>query len=675
MILDLVSRRMRWGRAFDYLFYLTAQMGKNMLNFRLALLTVSMLACLPSAHAAKTNFGPDSLLAEVQVLASKYPSKLSQTGKVVTVISQEQILRSVGKNLGELLQESVGISIVGARSAPGSNQEVYVRGANTGNVLLLIDGFPANDPSHISSVLDWNLIDLGSLERIEIMKGGQSTLYGSDAMAGVINLVTRKSGTSLSLQGGGLGTHAEAIQFQKTINNLRVGLSLKNLQTQGFSAAANQAENDGMSQQNIRVNLGSSLGKHADFDLYYQSEFYRASLDGGPFMDERDYTAKASNHAFRGQFHQQFTQGDLFVRLFHDITHRFFRNDSTDIPMNAYANYSESAYVGINQGAESYLKWKLPAGIQGIAGIEFRNQATSQSDFSISGYGRYDSPALAASLAHIQLFASYLTFEKHQVDAWGLELGGRLSNHSLYGNNFTYHVNPYVYLWPKGKLFANYYNSFKAPSLYQLYSPYGNQALQAEFGKTVEAGFEQQLGKFYVRLVGFQQAVQDGIVFQSIAEEPYGRYLNVSKQNTKGAELEARYAWKGFSSELAYTYLDGQMNQVINGKDSTFSSLIRRPKHQVSLRLSQQLTKRWSASIYTQYVGERTDYFYNDASYQTQGVTLASYVWTELQSTYSFSKHWRLQALVKNVLNQRPVEQYGYSGQPRNIQLSLLGIF
>ena len=646
-----------------------------MFNIRLTLLTAFSFACLPTLYAAKTVIRLDSLLTEVQVKASKYPIKLAQTGKVITVISQEHIQRSIGKNLGELLQESVGISIVGARSAPGSNQEVYVRGANTGNVLLLIDGFPANDPSHISSVLDWNLIDLGSLERIEIMKGGQSTLYGSDAMAGVINLVTRKSGTSISLQGGGLGTHAEAFQIQRTIKKLRVGLSLKNFQTQGFSAAANQKEKDGMGQQNIRVNVGSTVGKHSDWDLYYQSEFYRADLDGGPMIDERDYTAKASNHAFRAQFHSQFVQGDLFIRLFQDITHRFFRNDSTDIPANAYANYSESAYVGLNQGAESYVKWHLPASIQTVAGVEYRNQATTQTDFSISGYGRYDSPALAASLANIQLVAGYLTFEKHQADAWGLELGGRLSNHSLYGTNFTYHVNPYAYVWSKGKLFANYYSSFKAPSLYQLYSPYGNQALQAEYGKTLEAGFEQQLENFSVRLVAFQQDVQDGIVFQSILEEPYGRYLNVAKQNTKGLELEARYAWKGFSTELAYTYLDGQMNQVINGKDSTFSSLIRRPKHQVSLRLNQQLTKRWSASIYAQYVGERTDYYYDDASYQTQDVTLGRYVWTELQSTYSFNKHWRLQALVKNVLNQRPVEQYGYSGQPRNVQLSLLGTF
>ncbi len=646
-----------------------------MFNIRLTLLTAFSFACLPTLYAAKTAIRLDSLLTEVQVKASKYPSKLAQTGKVITVISQEQIQRSIGKNLGELLQESVGISIVGARSAPGSNQEVYVRGANTGNVLLLIDGFPANDPSHISSVLDWNLIDLGSLERIEIMKGGQSTLYGSDAMAGVINLVTRKSGTSISLQGGGLGTHAEAFQIQKTIKKLHVGLGLKNFQTQGFSAAANQEEKDGMGQQNIRVNVGSTLGKYSDWDLYYQSEFYRADLDGGPMIDERDYAAKASNHGFRAQFHRQFVRGDLFVRVFQDITHRFFRNDSTDIPANAYSNYSESAYVGLNQGAESYMKWRLPASIQTVAGVEYRNQATTQTDFSISGYGRYDSPALAASLANIQLVAGYLTFEKHQADAWGLEFGGRLSNHSLYGTNFTYHVNPYAYVWPKGKLFANYYSSFKAPSLYQLYSPYGNQALQAEYGKTLEAGFEQQLEKFTVRLVAFQQDVQDGIIFQSIMEEPYGRYMNVAKQNTKGLELEARYAWKGFSTELAYTYLDGQMNQVINGKDSTFLSLIRRPKHQVSLRLNQQLTKRWSASIYTQYVGERTDYYYDDASYQTQDVTLGRYVWTELQSTYSFHKHWRLQALMKNVLIQRPVEQYGYSGQPRNVQLSLLGTF
>jgi vitamin B12 transporter len=157
--------------------------------------------------------------------------------------------------------------------------------------------------------------------------------------------------------------------------------------------------------------------------------------------------------------------------------------------------------------------------------------------------------------------------------------------------------------------------------------------------------------------------------------EPYGRYENVSKQKTQGLELEVRYAWKGFSTELGYTYLDGKMQQQVNGKDTTYSSLIRRPKHQGSLRLNQTISKKWSTSIYAQYVGNRMDYYYDDASFQTKEVALKSYVWTELQVSYAFSAKWRLQFLWKNVLNQIPEELYGYSGQPSNLQVSLMGRF
>ena len=127
----------------------------------------------------------DSTLSEVTISAPKYPEKLARSGKVVSVISAEMIQANLGKSLGELLQQSVGVAVVGARSAPGTNQEIYVRGANTGHVLLLVDGFPVNDPSNITSVMDWNLINLATIERIEILKGGQSTLYGSDAMVAV----------------------------------------------------------------------------------------------------------------------------------------------------------------------------------------------------------------------------------------------------------------------------------------------------------------------------------------------------------------------------------------------------------------------------------------------------------------------------------------------------------
>ena len=137
----------------------------------------SLQSTISTLYSPLSTLERDSTLSEVTISAPKYPEKLARSGKVVSVISAEMIMANQGKSLGELLQQSVGVSVVGARSAPGTNQEIYVRGANTGQVLLLMDGFPLNDPSHISSVMDWNLINLANIERIEILKGGQSTLY------------------------------------------------------------------------------------------------------------------------------------------------------------------------------------------------------------------------------------------------------------------------------------------------------------------------------------------------------------------------------------------------------------------------------------------------------------------------------------------------------------------
>ncbi len=642
-----------------------------MLPFQKALALATLFLCGHISAQGQINSMTDSTLAEVQVSASKFPEKLAQTGKVITIISRPQIQASLGKGLGELLQESVGISVVGSRSAPGSNQEVYVRGANTGQVLLLIDGFPANDPSHISSVMDWNLINLANLERIEIMKGGQSTLYGSDAMAGVINLVTDRSSNTITLQGGGLGTHAESIMLQNNAGKFRLGVSAQNTVTKGFSAAADQPEKDGFRQQNLRIRLGSTVGNRNDWDLSYQGEKYRANLDAGPFTDDLDYTSIATNHAFRGQWHSQFANGDLFLRAFYDATKRNFRNDSLYIPANAYSNFSESNYEGTNQGAEVYAKWHLPFGLVGLIGSELRQQATNQSDYSISAYGRYDSPVIASNLAKIQIWGNYVTLQKHTEKA-GLEVGARWNTHSLFGQSATYNLNPYGFIASKTKIFANYATSFKAPSLYQLYSPYGNQALKPEYGETWEIGIDQSAGRWSGRLVAFQNNVRDGIVFQSMDEEPYGRYANFAKQLTRGMEAELRYVHAKFSATGSYNYLIGNIQSIVGTTDSTYSSLIRRPKHQLSLRLTQAISSKLSVSLLTQYVGERRDYYFDDATYSTRGVDLKGYVWMEMQASYALSKHWKLQLMAKNVLNQRIVELVGYSGQPANLQASLI---
>jgi vitamin B12 transporter len=157
-------------------------------------------------------------LNPVVITATKYPVKQNQTGKVVTVVTKEQIEKSSGRTVGQLLNEQAGITISGALNNPGSNQTVYVRGASSGRALILIDGIPVNDPSLINNEFDLNLISLNDVERIEICRGAQSTLYGSDAIAGVINILTTKNdikkafNTDVTLAAGNYGTYRGNVQ-------------------------------------------------------------------------------------------------------------------------------------------------------------------------------------------------------------------------------------------------------------------------------------------------------------------------------------------------------------------------------------------------------------------------------------------------------------------------------
>ena len=622
-------------------------------------------------HHSPFTIKKDSILSEVSISAPKYPEKMARSGKVVSVISAEVIQANQGKSLGELLQQSVGVAVVGARSAPGTNQEIYVRGANTGHVLLLMDGFPLNDPSHISSVMDWNLISLANIERIEILKGGQSTLYGSDAMAAVINLVTKKNakGLQMVLQGGSLGTHQEQISWSTRQGKNQIQMQAQNYASDGFSSAKiaqGKAEADGFKQQSWGLKWGRDFGQMGSLDFSYATQHYQGNLDNGPFVDDRDYTSKAAIHSFRVQYQVK----NWTVRGFQDLIHREFRNDSTDVAPNAWSKFSLSSYAGLNQGVEAFVKIPLNVNATLLVGSEFRRQKTEQSDLSISDYGPYSSPDLTEKQKSQQILGTYATFQQNW-GKFGYEVGARWNVQSTFGNYFTYNLNPYWAISQTAKLFGNYYTSFKTPSIYQLASPYGNLDLKPEQGKTIELGAEKKWNSWKMRVVGFENEVIQGIVFQSMDTEPYGKYQNIAKQKTRGIEFEVGYQSASFQANFNYTYLKGEMTD----RDSTYSSLIRRPSNAWNLYLQAKLTNKWSVGLNNQLVGQRTDYFYDDSSYSVKANPMAAYLWTDIAVHYQIHAKWKISALLKNALDQEISEITGYSGQPRNVQISLSGSF
>ena len=132
------------------------------------------------------------LLDEATVTANKFEQKQSTTGKVITVIIKDQLDKSTGKTLSQVLNEQAGVVVNGSLNNLGSIQTVFTRGASTGRTLILIDGIPMYDPTMIYNEGDLNLFSINEIERIEVCRGAQSTLYGSDAVAGVINIITIK---------------------------------------------------------------------------------------------------------------------------------------------------------------------------------------------------------------------------------------------------------------------------------------------------------------------------------------------------------------------------------------------------------------------------------------------------------------------------------------------------
>src|SRR3954469_22678995 len=188
--------------------------------------TLFIMLCTAAWSALHAQDSTYKQLDEVIVTANRYEQKQNTTGKVITVINKEMIEKSAGKTVAQLLNEQAGVVVNGALNNMGSVQTVYMRGASSGRALILLDGVPVNDPSMINNEFDLNLFSLNDVERIEICRGAQSTLYGSDAVAGVINIITIPTNISkpfnvkATVAGGNLNTYKANAQVFGTAKGL-----------------------------------------------------------------------------------------------------------------------------------------------------------------------------------------------------------------------------------------------------------------------------------------------------------------------------------------------------------------------------------------------------------------------------------------------------------------------
>lgn len=610
-------------------------------------------------------------LNPVVITANKLPQKQSATGKVVSVISKEQIEKSGGRTVAQLLNEQASITVNGALNTLGTNQTVYVRGAASGRTLILLDGIPVNDPSLINNEFDLNLISLNNVERIEICRGAQSTLYGSDAVAGVINIITMKNDVAKpfhiksTVSAGNYGTYRGNVQVYGKAGKWNYTTRYGKLVSDGFSAAHDSTGTKGFDNDEYNSDVASGAlqflaTENLSFRSFMQYSRYNNGLDAGVFADEKDYSIKNKNLLAGGGF--QYKKDNVTLRgnyQYSDIS-RNYLNDSTHIP--AFTRYETNDFFGISQFAELYSSIQIAKGFTLLQGADYRynsmrSRLYSLSTFAPGPFNPFRSAFPDTSHSQASIYSSL--FYNTPSEKLNIELGGRLNVHSRYGSNYTYTFNPSYSLTEHFRIFGSLATGFKAPTLFQLFSSNGRPDLKPEESRTIEAGVQQNHGKVQNRLVYFHRDIKNGLDFNYINF----RYFNFLKQDVNGVEFETTIQpVTGLTLSGNYTYLDPKetTQSRVNFKDTTYSYLLRRPKHQANLTAGYQLEKGPFVSVSGKYVSSRFDV----GGYQRADVLLDHYFLLNAYAEYNIQPYLKVFADAQNLTNTRFFDVRGYNSIP-----------
>jgi vitamin B12 transporter len=619
------------------------------------------LACAflsaPLAHSQSPDF---------TVTATRTPQALSKAGSSVTVISGDELRRGAPSSLAEILRGVAGVSLTQSGGI-GGIETIRLRGSESRHTLVLLDGVRLNDPSSTGREFDFSSLIPVNIERIEIVRGAQSALYGSDAIGGVINIITKRGGKprgTLAVEGGSYGTRAVQGGISGSRENVDYAFGITALQTEGFSRygyrirrlqPAQPLEDDGAQRLGAQARVGVQITPDARVEANLSHGFNKFDYDAG-FGDRPDSASRGLNRTttghIRGQWDTWNKQQTHTLTLFGN---QAVRNSLTDSTFFGFDSLERYRYLGQRSGAEYQVDTKFGAFGTLTAGVKYEREAarSSSSDWLFDPIPRLDFTAAERSQS------VYLMHQFTVAERLHLTLGGRVDK-VLGGDTFVTGRGTLAYDIPftESTFRTSIGTGGKAPSLYQRFSEYGRTDLRSEHSLSVDAGFTHRLFEDRLRLTttGFFNRYRDliGFAFSGCrSDQPFGCYFNTARAQTQGFELEAkaRFIPNTLEATLAYTALEA--------KDlDTQKRLPRRPEHEARFGVMWAVTPQWRIEPSVTFVGTRFD---------GEGETkkLKPYARLDIRTDYRINSTFTVFARGDNLLDTRyeEVKDYGTPGR------------
>ena len=593
-------------------------------------------------------------LPELVVTATRLSMPLASTTAAVTVISGDD-LRSHGIATVSDALRAVGGAAVVETGPLGSATSLFLRGGESNMVRVLLDGVPLNAPG---GAVDLANLSTDDVERIEIVRGPASVLYGSDAVAGVVQIFTRGGGGAhweAGARGGSFGTKSADIRLATGGAVADASLAASHLATDGIYAFNNAYRDDVVSAS---VGLAPDTRTTARLTVRYTGALYHYPTDG------------SGNAVYHDQFQTgsgvvasldagRYVAPRLETRLLLGLTEDTGRQDQEpNTPADTLGYYAFWSIDRVSRrSADLRLNWHLAPATVLTGGAALETEAERSSNVSQSQYG----PS-AGSLVVSRWNRAYYTQAVADAGAHvSVTAGLRLEDNEAFGTFVTYRGGV---AWHAGgtKVRAAIGTAFKEPGFLDNYgSGYvtGNPSLKPERSRSWDVGFEQQVGPVSLSATWFDQRFRDLIQYTFAPPTPTSpNYYNVAAANAYGLELEARAApLPALQVTARYTYT--HTAAADSGFDgATFAQgrrLLRRPTVSGSLDLAYRISERGTASVTAQYVGDRDDEDFS--TFPGTRVTLPSYVRVDVAGEWVLltQRGRRLAATLKveNLLDER----------------------